>query len=122
MGHVFMYSGKNRIIEAPYTGAHVREVGVRPAKWGRPPASFMRADTGAAVLAPGMNAVYNGTGRQEPLVRPDAATSQVTIQELHLHFADDRDMYQKGKHFAEGLTVYTKRAGKGWAKNIGLTP
>jgi len=122
MGHVFMYSGKNRIIEAPFTGARVREVGVRPAKWGRPPASFMRADTGAATLAPGMNAVYNGTGRQEPLVRPDAATSTTTIQEMHLHFADDRNMYEKGKHFAEGLTIYTKRAGKGWARNIGLTP
>jgi len=82
----------------------------------------MRADTGAATLAPGMNAVYNGTGRQEPLVRPDAATSTTTIQEMHLHFADDRNMYEKGKHFAEGLTIYTKRAGKGWARNIGLTP
>lgn len=122
MGHVFMYSGRNRIIEAPYTGARVREVSARPAKWGRPPASFMRADTGAATLAPGMNAVYNGTGRQEPLVRPDAATSTTTIQEMHLHFADDRNMYEKGKHFAEGLSVYTKRAGKGWARNIGLTP
>lgn len=122
MGHVFMNSGKGKIIEAPFTGARVREVGIRPAKWGRPPASFMRADTGAATLQPGMNSVYNGTGRQEPLVRPDAASTVTTIQEMHLHFADDRNMYEKGKHFAEGLTVYTKRAGKGWAKNIGLTP
>lgn len=120
-GHVFMSSGNNKIIEAPFTGAHVREVPQRPAAWGRPPASFMRADNGVANLRPGMNLVNNGTGRMESLMTADRAGS-VTINEMHLHFADDRDMYAKGSHFAEGLTVYTKRAGKGWAKNIGLTP
>lgn len=119
--HTFMYSGNGKIIEAPFTGSFVREVAARPAWWGRPPESFMRADNGVANLRPGMNVINNGTGRMESLMTADKAGS-VTINEMHLHFADDRDMYSKGKHFAEGLTVYTKRAGKGWAKNIGLTP
>lgn len=119
-GHTFMFSGNGKIIEAPYTGGHVREVAARSAWWGRPPASFMRADSGVANLRPGMNMVNNGTGRTEQMMTADKGA--VTINELHLHFADDRDMYAKGKHFVEGLTVYTKRAGKGWAKNIGLTP
>jgi phage-related minor tail protein len=121
-GHVVMYSGKGKVIQAPHTGAYVNENGSASGYvWGRPPASFMRADNGVANLRPGMNVVNNGTGRMEPLMSPDKAGS-VTINEMHLHFADDRNMYEKGKHFAEGLTVYTKRAGKGWAKNIGLTP
>lgn len=36
--HVVMKSDKpHRIIEAPHTGAYVREVAARPAHWGRPP-------------------------------------------------------------------------------------
>lgn len=119
-GHVFMYSGNRKVIEAPYTGSHVREVPMRNAWWGMPP--FATADDGTAVLHPGMNAIYNGTGAMEPLMHPALAGSNVTVQNLNLYFADDRDMYTKGKHFAEGLTAYTKRAGKGWAKNIGITP
>lgn len=119
-GHVFMYSGNRKIIEAPYTGAHVREVPMRNAWWGMPP--FATADNGTAVLHPGMNAIYNGTGAMEPLMHPSLMGSNITVQNLNLYFADDRDMYTKGKHFAEGLTAYTKRAGKGWAKNIGITP
>lgn len=119
-GHVFMYSGNRKIIEAPYTGASVREVPMRHAWWGMPP--FATADDGTAVLHPGMNAIYNGTGAMEPLVHPSMAGSSITVQNLNLYFGDDRDMYTKGKHFAEGLTAYTKRAGKGWAKNIGIAP
>lgn len=117
--HVFMYAGNRKIIEAPYTGARVREVPMRHAWWGMPP--FATADDGTAVLHPGMNAIYNGTGAMEPLVHPSMAGSNITVQNLNLYFADDRDMYSKGKHFAEGLTAYTKRAGKGWAKNIGIS-
>jgi TP901 family phage tail tape measure protein len=36
-GHVAMYAGKNRMVEAPFTGARVRETAKRPATWGRPP-------------------------------------------------------------------------------------
>jgi cell wall-associated NlpC family hydrolase len=108
MGHVFMYSGNNRIIEAPYTGARVREVGVRPAKWGIPPASFMRADDGQARLSPGMNMVYNGTGGMEQL----SNNPPIIIQHMTLAFSDDRDMYTKGREFAEGLRVYKARGGK----------
>jgi cell wall-associated NlpC family hydrolase len=120
-GHVVMYTEKGRVIQAPHTGAFVNEGGSASGyTWGRPPASFMKADTGAAVLRPGMNSVYNGTGRPEPLVRPDMAGNSVEIGELHLHFADDQDMYAKGRHFVEGITAYTKRSGKGWAKNLGI--
>lgn len=35
----------------------------------------------------------------------------VVIQSLNLHFADDRDMYTKGKEFADGLREYRRRGG-----------
>lgn len=42
-GHVWIYSSPSTIIEAPYTGAHVREVAARQAQLiGRPPAAFAR--------------------------------------------------------------------------------
>jgi cell wall-associated NlpC family hydrolase len=115
MGHVFMYSGKNRIIEAPYTGARVREVGARSAKWGRPPASFMRADDGMARLSPGLNAVYNGTGGMETL----SNNPPIIVEKIELHFADDRNMREKGQEFAEGLRYYANQGGKLPAKLIG---
>lgn len=63
-GHVFMASDKpNRIIEAPYTGAHVREVPMRSAWWGLPPWKF---DNGG-FLPTGPSLVYNGTGSPEPV-------------------------------------------------------
>lgn len=37
---------------------------------------------------------------------------QVVIQNMTLQFADDRDMYTKGKEFAEGLREYRRRGGK----------
>lgn len=115
MGHVFMYSGKNRIIEAPYTGARVREVGARSAKWGRPPASFMRADDGMARLSPGLNAVYNGTGGMETL----SNNPPIIVEKIELHFDDDRNMREKGQEFAEGLRYYANQGGKLPAKLIG---
>jgi hypothetical protein len=62
-GHTFMYSGAGKVIEAPYTGAFVREVPERPAWWGRPPASFL-ADHGGPV-AKGLNLILNRSGRRE---------------------------------------------------------
>jgi phage-related protein len=115
MGHVFMNSGKGRIIEAPYTGARVRETSQRAAKWGRPPASFMKADNGVARLSPGMNAVYNGTGSMETL----SNNPPIIIEHLDLHFADDRNMREKGAEFAEGLRYYANQGGKLPAKLIG---
>src|SRR5690606_32565980 len=42
-GHVWIYSGPKTIIEAPYTGAYVREVPARAAQLiGRPPQAFAR--------------------------------------------------------------------------------
>lgn len=69
--HVVMFSGNGRIIEAPYTGAHVRETAIRPgAHWGRPPASFL-ADTGGA-LPPGRSIIDNLTGENEWILTPEA--------------------------------------------------
>lgn len=52
--HTYMASGKGTIIEAPYTGARVREVPMRPTPfWGMPPFSF---DNGG-VMEPGMHGV-----------------------------------------------------------------
>lgn len=62
-GHVWMYTSKSRIIEAPYTGANVREVAARGAQLiGRPV-----YDSGG-YLPPGESLVYNGTGRPEPVL------------------------------------------------------
>jgi NlpC/P60 family len=117
MGHVFMNSGNGKIIEAPYTGARVREVPMRGARWGRPPASFSRADSGTAVLEPGMNGVYNGTGAREPLVRPDLVNG-VTIKELHVHVPLGADEVQTGRAVLKAIQAAVKRDGKAGVKAI----
>ncbi|MEV0151583.1 phage tail tape measure protein, partial [Nonomuraea sp. NPDC050733] len=118
MGHVFMQSDNpNRIIEAPYTGARVREVPKRAAKWGRPPASFMRADDGTAVLEPGMNGVYNGLGRREPLVDPALAGGTV-IRELHVHVPLGADEVQMGRTVLKAIQAAVRRDGKAGVKAI----
>ena len=117
MGHVFMASGKNRIIEAPYTGARVREVPMRGARWGRPPASFSRADNGQTVLEPGMNGVYNGTGAREPLVDP-RMTGGTTIKELHVHVPMGADEVQVGRTVLKAIQAAVKRDGKAGVKAI----
>ncbi|GHE28690.1 hypothetical protein GCM10017673_33980 [Streptosporangium violaceochromogenes] len=64
-GHVWLYSGPNRIIEAPQTGLKVREVAARAAQViGKPPAAY---DNGG-YLMPGTSLVHNGTGRPEPVL------------------------------------------------------
>jgi hypothetical protein len=86
-GHVFMYSGRGRIIEAPYTGASVREVGMRRADWRRPPAY----DTGG-MLQPGLNLAFNATRRPEPVLthtqwqQLTTAASHSGTVEYHAHF------------------------------------
>lgn len=61
-GHVFMASDRpGRIIEAPFTGARVREVPSRAAAWGMPPWKF---DKGG-VMPPGYGSYFNGTGQPE---------------------------------------------------------
>lgn len=117
MGHVFMMSGPGKIIEAPYTGARVREVGMRSAKWGRPPASFTRADNGSTVLEPGMNSVYNGLGRREPLVDPSLAGGTV-IKELHVHVEYGADEVQAGRKILKSIQAAVRRDGKAGVKAI----
>lgn len=65
-GHVWMYSNPvSKIVEAPYTGAKVREVAARAAQvMGRPPSLF---DNGGQ-LVPGTSLVHNGTGRPEKVL------------------------------------------------------
>jgi NlpC/P60 family protein len=60
-GHTYLATERGTIIEAPYTGARVREVGMRSTPyWGWPPWSF---DNGG-VWAPG-TAGFNGTREPE---------------------------------------------------------
>lgn len=62
-GHVWLYSSANKIIEAPYTGASVRETAARTAQAIRRPSY----DDGG-YLMPGTSLVHNGTGRPEPVL------------------------------------------------------
>ncbi|WP_289008956.1 NlpC/P60 family protein [uncultured Thermomonospora sp.] len=64
-GHVFMASDKpGKIIEAPYTGAHVRETTMRHAWWGMPPWKF---DDGGW-LPPGIGTFVNATRKPEAIL------------------------------------------------------
>jgi hypothetical protein len=76
-------SAPGKMIEAPYTGAHVREVGMRSTPWwGRPPWVM---DTGG-VLGPGMSPpIYNGTGGPEYVLRPDQLAAVSGDTHIHLH-------------------------------------
>jgi len=113
-GHTFMYSGKGRIIEAPYTGAFVREVAERPAWWGRPPASFMRADSGA-ILRPGLNPpIYNGTGRGEyalpaTMLQRIAGTQEINVT---INLPVGSNPAEAGRQVAEVLREYKRSGGK----------
>lgn len=72
----------------------------------------LSADTGALSLRPGWNPpTFNGTGRPELLT---TASTGVIIEHLELHFADDRNMYQKGQEFVAGIQAYEKRNGSRW--------
>ncbi|MEV8634279.1 NlpC/P60 family protein [Streptosporangium sp. NPDC051023] len=69
--HVVMFAGQGHIVEAPHTGAFVREVSVRPGtQWGRVPETFLR-DTGGPVY-PGVNLYDNRTGDLEWILNPRA--------------------------------------------------
>lgn len=110
-GHTYMYAGKGQVVEAPYTGASVRVRSVGPTSfWGRPPASFMRMDSGG-VLSPGLNAVYNGTGGPEPLIRPDAV-QPIQIGELHVHVEYGLDEVSQGRKILRALEAAVGRDGK----------
>lgn len=91
-GHVWLYSSASKIIEAPYTGASVRETAARTAQAIRRPSY----DDGG-YLMPGTSLVHNGTGRPEPVLtdRQWQAISQgggarggdgpmVSIEEMHV--------------------------------------
>jgi hypothetical protein len=88
-GHTYMYSGNGRIIEAPFTGSHVREVPTRSTPfWGLPPWKF---DQGGW-LEPGLSLVANATGRPEPVLPPggiealtDGRSGGGSV-EYHAHF------------------------------------
>ena len=123
LGHVFMYSGKGKIIEAPYTGARVREVPVRPARWGRPPAWFMRSrrmDSGG-ILRPGLNPpIYNGTGAAEYVLtgRQLQAAGGIQIQELHVHVPYGADEVAAGRAILRAIQAAVRRDGKSALKVI----
>lgn len=69
-----------------------------PVTGGRP---YVVGELGPEVMVP------RATGN----VRPGGATV-VTIEHLELKFADDRNMVEKGREFAEGLTEYARRGGR----------
>lgn len=113
-GHVFMYSGGNKVIEAPYTGANVRETAARRAMfWGMPP--FATADTGTAVLRPGMNHIFNGTGGMEPLVDPRKYTGGSTYH-IEVKIAPGGDLVQAGAAVVKAIKAYENRNGKTWRR------
>jgi hypothetical protein len=110
-GHTFIYTGKGTIIEEPYTGAAGREMPVRSANWGRPPANWVgSADNGVATLAPGMNVVHNGTGRRETL------TSGGNTYNIHLHAAPGADLSKAGKQIVDCIVAFESQSGKRWRR------
>jgi tryptophan-rich sensory protein len=113
--HTYMYSGNGKIIEAPFTGARVREVGMRNTPfWGLPPfASASSADTGATILRPGMNAVYNGTGKPEPLVSPDMGGNTYNITLIN---EPGSDAAEAGRKVVAAIKEYERRSGKSWRR------
>ncbi|GAA3077794.1 hypothetical protein [Streptosporangium carneum] len=74
----------------------------------------LKFDSGG-VMPPGHGAYYNGTGKPEYVFTQRQMASMggtIVIQKLELRFADDRNMYEKGREFAEGLREYKRRGGK----------
>lgn len=69
-GHTYMATERGTLIEAPYTGAKVRETAMRSTPWwGWPPWATM--DQGG-VIRPGWNPpIWNGTGRTEGVFTSD---------------------------------------------------
>lgn len=63
--HTFLYAGNNKIIEAPFTGSHVREVPARAARWKRVPNSWLKMDEGGTLPPHSMTPVYNGSNKPE---------------------------------------------------------
>ncbi|RKS76485.1 phage-related protein [Actinomadura pelletieri DSM 43383] len=92
MGHVVLASKPGHIIEAPYTGARVREVPIsRHYEWRWPNAAAgLKFDTGGW-LPTGTSLVYNGTGAPEPvltnaqLAALGNGSSGGTVTEYHAH-------------------------------------
>lgn len=86
-GHVFLSAvpGKT-IIEAPFTGGHVREVAQRRADWRWPKGATM--DRGG-MLRPGWNPpIFNGTGAPEvvtPTRGPDAVSAAPMVGTINLN-------------------------------------
>ncbi|MEV4093783.1 NlpC/P60 family protein [Streptosporangium saharense] len=113
-GHTYLYAGNGRIIEAPYTGARVREVGMRPTPfWGMPPKSWVGYDSGG-VLPPGVTPVYNGTRR------PEYVFTQRQMQQMRggdtyyftVQVAPTANKAEIGREIVETLVAYKKRGGK----------
>lgn len=99
--HTFMATEKGTIVEAPHTGAFVREVGMRQAPfWGLPPYRA-NADTGSQLM-PGLNPpIYNGTGQPEPILNP----RQMSIVERALDQVE-----AQASHTDNSIKVYPQRA------------
>ncbi|WP_143220948.1 NlpC/P60 family protein [Actinomadura sp. CNU-125] len=101
LGHVVMASKPGYIIEAPYTGANVREVPIsRGYQWRWPnAASGLKFDQGGW-LPTGVSMVYNGTGAPEPVLT-DAQWARVS---------DAAAGGDGGTHFHAHLDEMTKAA------------
>ncbi|WP_068925042.1 NlpC/P60 family protein [Planobispora rosea] len=109
-GHVWMYSDRpGKIIEAPFTGARVREVPARGArKIGMPPWKF---DDGG-VLPPGTTPVYNGTRRPE-YVFTQRQLQQVggpTTVNINVNVPPTADAAAVGKAVYESLREYKRKS------------
>lgn len=108
-GHTYLATEKNTIIEAPYTGARVREVGMRATPyWGWPPFSF---DNGG-VWGPGSMG-YNGTREPEYVFTKrqiESGFSPVVVVEVHVDPITGKKTYEQ-------LKTYKKQNGN---KKLGL--
>ncbi|MFI6819271.1 NlpC/P60 family protein [Nonomuraea sp. NPDC050328] len=115
-GHVFMASDRpGRIIEAPFTGARVREVPARSAWWGMPPWKF---DEGG-VMPPGYGTYYNGTGQPEYVFTQqqmrdgggpvDHGGFGLTIHN-HFHIPNHPNKHEIGREIYESLQPYMQRS------------
>jgi hypothetical protein len=110
-GHTYLMSAPGKMIEAPYTGARVRETGMRSTPWwGRPPWVM---DQGG-VLRPGINPpIFNGTGGNEYVLRPDQL-AQVAASgphyEIHIHGA--LDPTSTAREVEKIMRKYTRNNGR----------
>ncbi|MBB2914851.1 hypothetical protein FHS43_006163 [Streptosporangium becharense] len=112
-GHVFMATERGTIVEAPYTGARVRETGMRSAWWGMPPWQF---DDGG-VLPPGMTPVYNGTRRPEYVfTQRQMRAIGGNHYTINVRVAATANRAEIGREIVAAIKEFERGSGASWRK------